>query len=145
MQRSRVMLCAATSPWRALFLAGGLVVAAASSGCGPRLPAGKVRVTGTVTYQAEPLAADAVGFFAKQGTESITAKVGPDGGFTVVLTPGEYAVSVLAKDGPDRMDEKGNVTVAPSLIPAKYTSPKTSGLTVVASQDARQCSIALER
>lgn len=104
-----------------------------------------MRVTGTVTYQSQPLAADAVGFFAKQGTESMSAKVGPDGGFAVVLSPGEYMVSVLAKDGPDRMDEKGNVTVASSRIPAKYASPQTSGLGAVVTKDAKPLSIALEQ
>jgi len=122
-----------------------VLLAAWSGGCGPRLPAGKVRVTGTVTYQSQPLAADAICFFAKQGTESMSAKVGPDGGFAIVLTPGEYAVSVLAKDGPDRMDKQGNVTVATSRIPAKYSSPQTSSLVVVVTKDAIPLSIALER
>ena len=39
-----------------------VLLAAGSGGCGPRLPAGKVRVTGTVTYQSQPLAADAICF-----------------------------------------------------------------------------------
>lgn len=142
MHHSSVVFPVLPSP---AILVGVVLAAVAGGGCGPRLPAGKVRVTGTVTYRAQPLAADAVGFTAKQGTESMSAKVGPDGGFAVVLTPGEYAVAVLAKDGADRMDEKGNVTVAPSLIPVKYTSPHTSGLAVVVTKDAQPLAIALER
>lgn len=143
MRQSRISIAFRRSPPRAILAVILLLVAA--GGCGPRLPAGKVRVAGTVTYDSQPLAADAVVFAAAQGTESMSARVRADGGFTVVLTPGEYAVSVLAKDGPDTMDEKGNVTVAPSLIPKKYTSPTTSGLAVVVTKDARPLSIALER
>ena len=130
---------------RATRLGIALLLVVWSGGCGPRLPAGKVRVSGTVTYDSQPLAADAIGLFATQGTESTSSKVGPDGKFTAILTPGEYAVSVLAKDGPDQMDEKGNVTVAPSRIPRKYTSPQTSGLSVVVTKEARPLSISIER
>ena len=112
------------------------------SGCGPASPAGKVRVTGKVTYAAEPPEATAIFFVAKQGSESTSAKVGPDGGFVVVLSPGEYAVSMRELPGP--MDEKGNVTVVPSRIPKKYNSPQTSGLGVVVTKDAKPLSIALE-
>jgi hypothetical protein len=141
-KRSRVGWCARPSLWRVI-LAAGFLFALSAGGCGPRLPAGKVRVTGTVTYQSQPPAAYGIGFVAKQGTESMTAAVGADGRFAVVLTPGEYTAWVL--DKLKQMDENGNVIVAPSLIPAKYTSPSTSGLDVVVTKDAKPLSIALER
>ena len=117
-------------------------------GCGKPVPPGKVRMHGAVTYDGQPLRTSAgmITFFATQGTNSNTAKIQPDGLFTVDLEPGDYRVGVEATDGYDRLAEKGLKPIkAKSLIPETYANPTKSGLSITAVANAKPVTIALEQ
>lgn len=117
-----------------LVVLGGLLPGIA--GCGPGLPPGKVRVSGRVTYKGKPLAADSVGFEAKDGSDSVVARADADGRFSVVLKPGDYHVAVRKLDGEITMDAQGAITYPPSLLPAKFASASGSGLAVTVAPAA---------
>jgi hypothetical protein len=78
------------------------------------------------------------------GGDSGTATIGQDGGFTVVLSPGTYAVSVLAKDGVDTMDEQGTPVLAKNLVAEKFGSTETSGLEVTVDADGKPLVVAVD-
>jgi hypothetical protein len=118
-------------------------------GCEPAVPAGKVKATGIVRVGGAPLsiappATGSLNFAAKQGGESGTASIGPDGSFSVILSPGIYAVAVIAKDGIDTMDENGTPVVAKSLVAEKYGSTATSGLEVTVTQGGAPLTLSVE-
>lgn len=115
-------------------------------GCsaGPKGPAGAVKVSGKVTCGGDPLPTGTL-IFQGGGGASVTARIEKGGTFTTMLMPGEHTVVVNAKDGVDTMDEKGNPVPAKSLVPEKYASSKTSGLTVTVTSKGDPLSIALEK
>ena len=139
-----------TQIWLRLASAGmiGIVLA----GCGPGVPAGKVKLTGTVTFDGKPLVAGvfnsaAVNFAAKQGNASGAAGLSSEGAFTVYLVPGEYDVAVRDNGGTMRAPEKPGSPPAyyPVVIPARYNSADTSGISVTAAADSKPVTIAIEK
>jgi hypothetical protein len=116
-------------------------------GCGPRVPAGKVLITGTVLLNGAPLEGGVVNFFAKEGTANGAAGVGAEGIFRVFLVPGEYAVAVRDNGGGLRPPEKPGAppVLIPSAIPERYRSANTSGLSVTAVAGARPVTIAVDK
>lgn len=139
-----------TQIWLRLASAGmiGIVLA----GCGPGVPAGKVKLTGTVTFDGKPLVAGvfnsaAVNFAAKQGNASGAAGISPEGAFTVYLVPGEYDVAVRDNGGTMRAPDKPGSPPAyyPVVIPVRYTSADTSGIYVTAAADSKPVTIAIEK
>lgn len=114
-------------------IASAVIVGLMTVACAPSVPAGKVKAVGVVKRGEAPLAirppATGTINFAGQG-DSGTAVIGQDGGFSVVLAPGTYAVAVIAKDGVDTMDDSGTAISARSLVAEKYGSTATSGLEV---------------
>ena len=136
--------------WLRLVSAGmiGIVLA----GCGPGVPAGTVKLTGTVTFDGKPLVAGVFNngiilFAAKEDNASGSAALSPDGAFTVYLAPGEYDVAVR-DDGGTMSRESGKPGSRPAyypvVIPARYTSANTSGLPVTAAADSKPVTIAVE-
>ena len=126
-----------------------LSVVCLTAACAPSVPEGKVRVTGVVTVGGAPLsivppATGALNFAGTSGADSATAPIGKEGGFAVVLSPGTYAVSVLAKDGADTMDEQGAPVPARSLVAAEYGSTETSGLEVAVDSRGTPLVIAVQ-
>jgi len=136
------------NPFRELLPATVLVMAwlaLLAIGCGKPLPAGMVRVTGTVLLDGMPLKSDtgALNFTAKEGSKTGATRVRPDGGFSVDLVPGEYLVAVRVTDCYDSLGEPGKpARVAKSLIPARYNDPAESGITVIAQ--AKRPAVTLE-
>lgn len=116
-----------------------------TSGCGPSVPAGKVRVPGTVTFDGHPLAADIVTLASTSTSESGAAKPDSRGRFELILSPGAYAVAVVAKDGTDTMDEDGTPILALSHIPERYERISTSGLHVVVTPDGQPIAISIQK
>jgi hypothetical protein len=60
------------------------------------------------------------------------------------LSPGTYAVSVLAKDGVDTMDEQGTPVLAKNLVAEKFGSTETSGLEVTVDADGKPLVVAVD-
>src|SRR5262245_44187265 len=108
------------------------VALALFAGCGK--PAKKmVIVTGTVTYNGQPLKSGIVKFLAPNG-DFATANIGADGQFTISeVTPGEQKVGYMpAPMGSGSSDgSKGSApTEKPVSVPVKFSDPQTSGVTV---------------
>jgi hypothetical protein len=127
----------------------GLVclVALATAGCGRPVPAGMVRIEGVVLLDGSPLRSEtgALNFAAQKGTSTGSARIQPDGSFTVDLMPGEYLVAVRVTDGYDQLGEAGKPPRrAKSLIPERYAEPGTSGLTVAAVAKATPVKLAID-
>ena len=136
--------------WLRLASAGMMGIMLA--GCGPGVPAGKVKLTGTVTFDGKPLVAGvfnsaSINFAAKQGNASGAAGLSPEGAFTVYLVPGEYDVAVRDNGGGMRPPEKPGSPPAyhPGVIPARYTSANTSGISITAADDSKPVSVAIEK
>ncbi len=113
-------------------------------GCSRPLPPGKVRAKGIVTLAGKQLQVGSISLASKTGSESAIARIAQDGGFEVVISPGEYHVAVVSKDGFDRMDERGKVVPAKSLVSERYGSTGTSGLTVTVTTEAKPLRVALD-
>lgn len=129
------------SPFRPLFLASlaGILLVA---GCGPRVPAGKVRFAGTVTRNNGPVTAGGVNFLAVEGTETGTGKIGPDGSFVAILSPGTFKVAVNASKA--QVDEKtGRANGLEWLVPQKYADVRTSGLSITVGQGMPSVSLVI--
>lgn len=104
-----------------------------TSGCGPRIPPGKVVLVGVVTLDGGPLPEGHRSHLllqARDSRSSATARVDRDGRFKVVIDPGEYDVVADVRDGEDRTDPARGPIAAQSLIAKKYESLMTSGLAV---------------
>jgi hypothetical protein len=115
------------------------------NGCGGGLKT--VNVTGTVTFDGEPIAGATVNFVPQgeghiayaitdaEGRYRLQTSLGKPGAGT---TPGIYDVFFVKMQGVDQgeyvpsaesVSHVGPVVRPRSLIPEKYNSPKTSGLT----------------
>lgn len=122
----------------------------ATVGCGPKLPGGKVKITGTVMLDGSPLICEGEGesfvnLSAKTGGKGNAARFDRGTGtFEMVLKPGDYTATVRATDGFEVEDEKrGTVTPAKSLIPGKYNSPGNSDVMVTVLPSGGEVSIQL--
>jgi hypothetical protein len=137
-------------PWLRLASAG--VIGILLAGCGPEVPAGKVKLTGTVSFDGKPLVAGvlngaAINFAAKEGNASGSAAISPEGAFTVYLEPGEYDVAVRDNGGTERGTPSGSGRQRefyPEVIPARYTMANTSGISITAAADSMPVTIAVE-
>ena len=130
---------------RWLILAASLVTGLLLVGCGPGTPAGKVKLTGSVTCDGKPLNGGYINFAAKQGTANGSAGIAADGAFSVFLVPGDYDVAVNDNSGMRPPDAaSGRPTYIPSGIHKRFTSANTSGLSVTAVADSKPVTIAVE-
>lgn len=127
----------------AVVLLGLLTGLLLASGCGPRVPEGFVSVTGTVTYEDKPLTTGTILFSAESGAAA-SAPIDPYGRFETFLRPGRAKVAVRAKEGVDRLDDKGNYIPAKSLIPDALGDTKTSGLSIDVAAGMKPVNIVLE-
>lgn len=104
---------------------------------------GLVSVGGVVTIGGLPVAGAVVVFHADKDGRSASAITDGEGHYQMTtfqrhdgVMPGSYAVSIVkyedaesgASDG-KYVPIEGNVPVPKSVLPVKYASPKTSGLT----------------
>lgn len=110
-----------------------LLAALVAVGCGethdPTYP-----VTGKVTFNGEPLTTGTVTFTPETGP-SATGEIRPDGTYSLITPPeregalpGSYQVSISAVE----VDAEG---LATPLIPSKYSTGQTSGLTATVQAD----------
>jgi hypothetical protein len=141
----------ASGSLRWLRLASAGMIGIVLTGCGPGVPAGTVKLTGTVTFDGKPLVAGVfnsgiITFAAKEGNASGSAAISPEGAFTVYLVPGEYDVAVRDNGGTMSPPEQPGSRPGyyPVVIPARYTSADKSGLSLTAAADSKPVTIAVE-
>lgn len=116
--RTRVAAC--------LLLAGGLLLAAPGCwGRGPKL----VPVSGTVTIDGKPLSTGFVRVVPESG-RPCGGKIGPKGRFTLGYLKDDDGCVVGTHKVEVQAFQDLSPTVRKWLIPKKYTSVATSGLTV---------------
>jgi hypothetical protein len=128
----------------------------AIAGCGGGRTA--VTITGTVSYQGKPLPAGRISFIGPGG-QVASALISEDGGFEASNVPlGQVKVGVstplppppeiikAAKEGKRRFGKGNPITVDSNTvsIPAKYSDPATSGLTLTVTEGAQPFVIELK-
>ncbi len=111
-------------------------------GCGPRAPAGMLSINGTVTLGGKPVPKGAVHFVAEDASKTRSARIDATGRFHAALWPLDYRIAVTADEHPAMVGDNGVEIPAKSLVPLKYTSAATSGLT--ATVDASHTTVNLD-
>jgi hypothetical protein len=104
-----------------------------------------IAVSGRVTYQGKPVETGMISFTRLEQNAGgglvrpATGDLQADGSYTMKtfrdgdgVLPGDYSVSVVSFDYSGNRDASQKL---PSLIPAKYGSPETSGLKVKVPSD----------
>jgi hypothetical protein len=129
--------------WFFCSLSWAAVAVLIAAGCGPSIPAGKVRFEGRVSRRnGEPVGYGGVNFAAAEGTETGTAKLGSDGSFVGILSPGRFNVAVNSSKV--AIDIKtGSFGDLEWLVPKKYADVRTSGLSIDVSKGMPPVSIAV--
>ncbi|MBP3958722.1 hypothetical protein J8F10_26045 [Gemmata sp. G18] len=105
-----------------------------SAGCGGKPAKQMITVTGTVNYQGHQLNAGIIKFLAPNG-DFATAAIRPDGTFLMTdVVPGEQKVAYVSGPvsvGSSDKAPSGNAPKAKAAtVPAKFSDPQTSGVTV---------------
>lgn len=90
-------------------------------------------VSGRVTYRGEPVPTGTVMFTPDTGPAA-TSTIGSDGRYALRAVAGRHAVAVIAQQRLPADFDPANLPAdwkpPPSLVPAKYNRPSTSGLHV---------------
>ena len=127
-----------------LTVLGGLFLA---TGCGQSLPA-TVKVSGKVTYHGKAVPHGTVSFMPMQAAaegqsqQPATGRIQADGSYIIQtfrigdgVRPGEYGIAIVAP-----ANETASVVPVKNveyLVPKKYLSPQTSGLTITIENGSR--------
>ena len=115
------------------------------TGCGQSGPE-RFQVSGTVSYNGEPLPLGTVMFIPKEGPVSGPTRIDADGKYKLEAVAGPAAVAVTAMPSrpggrPDPMVEGGidytGVPMVQSLIPKKYNRHHSSGINVMVEANER--------
>jgi hypothetical protein len=115
-----------------VFAAMTFVVAAAGCSASSR-DRGRIRVSGSVSFDGKPLAHGSVLFAGSGEGDVASAPIRSDATFVATLLPGDYAVAVRCLERSELTASTPDWVQPKSLIPEKYTDTKTSGLKVTAS------------
>jgi delta 1-pyrroline-5-carboxylate dehydrogenase len=130
------------SPLRATiasFLVTGMMCVV---GCRPAVPPGAITVDGTLSLAGQPIPKGVVQFIENDGRMAGTARI-TAGRFRVVVKPGAYNVAVSSQE--ELYDAQGNSAGFKSLLPEKYASVKTSGLSATVDDGHRTVTFDLAR
>jgi hypothetical protein len=111
-------------------------------GCGPKGPPGAIRVDGTVVQASVPVPKGVVHFVGQGGTAAGSSRI-VDGRFSLMVKPGDYRLGITAQQ--EIYDSQGNSAGFKNLLPEKYLSAQTSGLTTTVDANHRTVAIALDR
>lgn len=122
------------SPARALVVTAVVGSCVTLWGCGPKVAPGMIPVTGQVTLAGTPLQEAAICFKSDDNGFSNTGRISA-GTFRTTLKPGSYAVAVIAQE--ELFDERGISKGFRQLIPVRYFTTTSSGLTATVDSDHR--------
>ncbi len=130
-------------PCHVLAVLGAGIVSAMVAGCGARVPDGMVKVSGAISLGGRPVPKGAVHFVPDDRSQTVAARI-ERGRFQAMMRPLEYRIAVTADAQPELFDEKTGKLIPPvSLVPAKYTRIKSSGLTFTVAPDNRKVTLEL--
>ncbi|MCS7237758.1 MAG: carboxypeptidase-like regulatory domain-containing protein [Thermoguttaceae bacterium] len=109
-------------------------------------------VRGTVTFQGKPLPDATVLFRSKDGKWTASGRTDSNGTFTLTTfnpgdgaPAGEYMVAVMAFEAPATSESEEKPGPPPKmLIPKKYATPETSGLTATVGEKENEVKLTLE-
>jgi len=135
-----------------------LLLFASISGCGSSA-SGTAAVSGRVTYKGKPLAKANVSFTPAEGaTRAAEGLTDSNGRYTLGTfaagdgaLPGKYRISVIAR-GPDRPPKAGEtgsgmpgeMMAGDPIIPIKYFTPDSSGLTAEVKRGGNRVDLELK-
>jgi hypothetical protein len=120
-----------------------LVAVLVLAGCGKATPDGMITVTGTVACGGKPLPKGAVHLVPADATKAALARIDGSGRFRADVWPLDYRIAVTADEQPAYVDDNGREIPAQSLVPLKYTSVRTSGLSATVDADHRTVTLDL--
>ncbi len=135
--------------YRLVMISFPILACLVMAGCGGT-ELGTVGVTGTVTYQDQPVAGANV-TFASEGNPLAVGTTDEKGVYTLMTVgkpgavPGEHKVYISKMESAggasepkpeDMVDMTAKAKEAKNLIPTKYNNPATSGLTASVGNDA---------
>jgi len=137
-----------------------LILVVGTIGCGQGRPK-TVPVSGTVTLDGQPVDGASVTFYPASGGRPAMGTTDAQGNFTLTTfekgdgaIPGTYNVTVTkvaaGEASPDEQSDTGEAlmgaedTEGKSLLPVKYSSVKTSGLTVEVKAGMEPVTLALQ-
>ncbi len=118
------------------WVGSGLLIAGSLTGCGPGGPE-MARVSGTVSYQGEPLSKGSISFVSTEPGRPNASGPIVDGSYTLQTREpndgaelGEYKIAITDID-PDAANTAlpGEPIELVSTLPEKYQNPDQSGLT----------------
>lgn len=120
------------------------VVSLALVGCGSA-GGGGTTVKGAISYKGAAVTSGVINFL-KQGATPLGGAISSDGTFEFVLPPGEYQVLINAPAPlPAGWKEGDPLPTAPPLVPEKFASFGTSGLTAsVGAESPQQVDFAIQ-
>ena len=118
-----------------------LLLCVLSAGCGSGDKLARYRVTGKVTYQAQPVEQGEITFEDPAAGQVNSSPLGSGGSYGLELPAGDYRVSVA----PPLVETKGTGDSPPDKIsdptvkniPKKYWRQESSGLTAQVAKDKR--------
>jgi hypothetical protein len=123
-----------------LLLVGLLVSVACQTGCAPKGDLTTAPVSGKITYKGQPVPTGTIMFVPGEGPAA-TGEIAKDGSYTLstysngdgaVLGAHKVSITALQNVGAGLPEQKSGTP--PSLIPKKYISDMTSGLTAEVKQ-----------
>jgi len=111
-------------------------------GCSDELPLKNVK--GSVSYQGTLLDHGSLRFFGENG-RPIGSAIQSDGSYEIDLLPGEYQVSVSSPPVPPPDHQEGDpLPPDPRQIPARYSQPNSSGLSMIVGPESEDQSYVFE-
>ena len=125
---------AARAARRAVAIALLTALVVASGGCGQKVKL--ARVTGKVTYKGNPVPNGGITFLPDPSGPPASGSIGPDGTYTLQTADlgegavlGKHAVMITALQSGEAKGPEERDPLPPPIIPTKYGSTSTSGLT----------------
>lgn len=122
------------------------ILVAATVGCSSSSrDRGRIRVSGSVACDGEPLGHGSVLFARVSDRDVASSPIRPGGKFTASLLPGNYDIAVRCVASSTTSDATVDWAEPKSLIPERYGDAKTSGLKVTAAAGMQPIQLDLSR
>lgn len=133
------------------FVLSAFALSAALMGCGGT--SNQATVEGVVTLEGAPVPSGSISFVPSGGGTQSYAMSDASGGYEVYtgrevgLKPGEYTVTIVARERPvvNQTESGGPAPPGVAITPAWYASPETSGLKFTVAPGANEINLELTK